>query len=76
MGDFDGTSAHELLNLMKKNCGNVDKVFIHTTGLTHIYPFGLDTFHNNLYVLTGKPIRLIFTGNNATEISQEQCNFF
>ncbi len=72
IGDFDGTSAHELLNLMNKNCDNVDKVFIHTSGLRHIYPFGIDTFRHNLDIFNHKSIHLVFTGENAAQIAPER----
>lgn len=44
LGDFDGTSACELLNILKKKCNGADRVFIHTSGLKKIYPFGQSTF--------------------------------
>ncbi|OEU48157.1 MAG: hypothetical protein BA872_00475 [Desulfobacterales bacterium C00003060] len=71
MGDFDGTSACELLNALEKNGDSVGKVFIHTSGLKRIFPFGRDTFQNNLYVLKNRPMRLIFTGKNSAEIAPE-----
>ena len=43
-GDFDGSSAHELLNLLKNNSDDTLKIYIQTDGLKHIYPFGLNTF--------------------------------
>lgn len=76
MGDFDGTSAYELLNVLKENRDGAVKVFVDTTGLKNIYPFGRDTFHSKLYVLKDRPIRLLFTGKNATEIAPERNKFF
>ena len=76
MGDFDGTSACELLNALKENCDGVDRVFIHTTGLKDIYPFGQDTFQNSLYLLKDRPFRLVFTGENASSIAPERNKFF
>ena len=75
-GDFDGTSACELLNTLKKKCDGVDRVFVNTSRLRDIYPFGQDTFQNNLYILKGKPIRLVFTGKHATSIAPERNQFF
>jgi len=49
MGDFDGTSASELLNVLEEKCNSVDRVLINTSGLKEIYPFGQDTFQNSLY---------------------------
>jgi hypothetical protein len=68
-GDFDGTSACELLNILKEKCGNANHVAIDTTGLRRIYPFGRDTFRNNLYNIKDSHIRLKFMGKNAKLIA-------
>ncbi len=75
-GDFDGTSACELLNVLQGNSDGVTRVFINTSSLREIYPFGRDTFQNNLYRLKKKPMRLVFTGKNATSIAPERNQFF
>ena len=75
-GDFDGTSACELLNVLKEKCDRVDSVLVNTSRLKDIYPFGQDTFQKNLYTLKGKPIRLVFTGKHATSIAPERNQFF
>ena len=72
MGDFDGTSAFELLNVLKGKSDRTSKVFIHTRGLRNIYPFGLNVFHNNLNVLKGKFVELVFTGENACRLAPEK----
>ena len=74
-GDFDGTSACELLDVLKYKSKGVDRVFIDTSGLNEIYPFGQDTFQNNLYVLKSQHIRLVFTGKNATRVAPERNKF-
>jgi hypothetical protein len=71
-GDFDGTSACEVLNLVREKCQGGDKVFIHTSGLKQIYPFGQDTFQNNLHTLKNKRIRFVFTGKKAKQIAPER----
>jgi hypothetical protein len=75
-GDFDGTSACELLNTLSERCDGVDSVLVNTSRLKDIYPFGRDTFQKNLYTLKGKPIRLVFTGEHATSIAPERNPFF
>jgi len=75
-GDFDGTSACELLNVLKEKCDGVDSVLVNTSRLKDIYPFGQDTFQKNLYMLKGKPIHLVFTGKHATSIAPERNQFF
>ncbi len=71
MGDFDGSSACQLLNVLKKTSNSVYKIFIHTGSLNTIYPFGRDTFRRNLGDLDGNSIHLLFTGENANQISPE-----
>ena len=66
-GDFDGTSAHELLNILKKRADHTSRALIHTGSLRSIHPFGLKVFHANLDVLKGKSVELIFTGEHAPQ---------
>ncbi|NVM20667.1 MAG: hypothetical protein HWN68_02665 [Desulfobacterales bacterium] len=71
MGDFDGSSAFELVDALKNNCEAAGKVFVHTGCLKNIHPFGRDMFHNYLNCLKNRRIRLIFTGSNAAEIAPD-----
>jgi anti-anti-sigma regulatory factor len=68
-GDFDGTSACELLNLLKKERHAAREAVIHTGGLRHVYGFGRDTFQRNVYTLKRAGLQLIFCGKNAEEIA-------
>jgi len=61
MGDFDGSSAHELINTLKTHHGNVGKIFVHTSSLTSIHPFGLDVFKKKCSI-NGLRHGLTFTG--------------
>ena len=70
-GDFDGSSAHELVNALKKNCGTASKIFIHTNSLNNIHPFGRETFLNNLGFLNGKSPLIFFTGEDASQLAPE-----
>lgn len=72
MGDFDGTSAHELLNVLKRYSTRTARIFIHTSCLRGIHPFGLSVFHNNLNVLKGKSVELVFTGEHASRLAPEK----
>ena len=69
IGDFDGISAHQLLNVLKRNLEGFSRVFIHTNGLKSIHPFGRDTFHSHLGALKAKSRGLVFLGENAGEIA-------
>ena len=75
MGDFDGSSAWELLNMLKRTANSVYKVIIHTSCLKSIYPFGTDTFRENLRHLKGYPARILFTGEHALQIAPEGSLF-
>jgi hypothetical protein len=68
-GEFDGSSAHQLLNTIKKYCGNCARIFIHTNCLRHIIPFGRGVFLSNLHFLKGETVQLIFTGKNASQLA-------
>ena len=41
-GDFDGSSASELINALVKNQNSYYQIFINTTEVKNIDPFGLD----------------------------------
>ncbi len=72
-GDFDGSSALQLINLLKKSSGKgVYKIIIHTSCLNNIFPFGRDTFLTNLYPVNDQTPRLLFTGKNANQIAPEK----
>ncbi|MBU3949551.1 MAG: hypothetical protein KJ882_05100 [Proteobacteria bacterium] len=42
MGEFDGSSAMELINILKEHSSRIKNVIINTSGLNLIHPFGLD----------------------------------
>jgi anti-anti-sigma regulatory factor len=71
-GDFDGSSAYELLNILENRCRFVSKAFIHTNGLRHIYSFGSSFFRNHLSALKHcKHMSLEFTGDHTRELAPD-----
>jgi anti-anti-sigma regulatory factor len=62
IGDFDGSSAYDLLQALKKYGHDTSRVLIHTSSLKNIHPFGLSVFHDNLKVLGDRSLELVFTG--------------
>ena len=44
MGDFDGSSAWQLINLLHKKYNGKGRIFIDTKNLHKICPFGCSTF--------------------------------
>jgi len=47
-GDFDGSSAWELVNLLHEQYDGHGQVYIETDNLTVLCPFGCSTFHCRL----------------------------
>jgi anti-anti-sigma regulatory factor len=70
-GDFDGTSAYELINELEKNCDGIPEVFIHTSALTHLSPMGRAAFHIYLDNLYKQPTRLVFTGKFSAQLAPD-----
>ena len=69
-GDFDGTSAHELINTLKIYGRKVDQVFIDTNGLKSVHPFGQVVLQRNLSGLCGRCRNLVFLGDHGQRLSQ------
>jgi len=75
-GLFDGSSAYELIHLLQKLARSRDKVYIHTSRLKQIYPFGRNIFRNNLHLFGGQGISIVFTGENAREMLPQLTDKF
>jgi hypothetical protein len=68
-GDFDATSAYELIYAIKKLPEDTVKISIHTHSLKNIYPFGLDVFHRFMSPFNGQSSKIVFTGNHASRLT-------
>jgi len=66
-GDFDGSSALQLISLMR-NCINEPEIFIHTDSISQMEPFGLNIFRYNLGSLAKYPTKFVFTGEKALSL--------
>lgn len=67
-GDFDGSSAHELIHAIKNHNGNPKNIYIHTDRLSSVYPFGLAVFKKNCS--SAKLTRLLtFTGEHRNKLA-------
>ena len=75
-GDFDGSSACELINILQENRNGIKKVYIHTNGIGHIYPFGRGIFHDKSRQLNTSFSKIILTGKNAGKIATEGKDVF
>ncbi len=70
-GDFDGSSALQLINHLKKKGRGISRVFIHTNSLNEIHPFGQEVFQRNLTALDQQSVSYVFTGENAVQLAPE-----
>lgn len=68
-GDFDGSSAWELINLIHEKYDGKGRVFIDTRNLGKIHPFGCNTFQCRLNLRTMPADRLCFKGEKGFEIA-------
>ena len=73
IGDFDGSSAHQLISALKKLKGNARSIYIHTGTLTSVHPFGVDVFKKNCAIDKLNQF-LTFTGNHGTALAPEGSN--
>jgi len=75
MGDFDGSSAYELINTLMKYNGNARRIFIHTCALSSVHPFGLNVFQKNSSIKKLSQY-LTFTGEYGDTIALQGSNAF
>jgi len=73
-GDFDGTSAHELLWILKNQSRGALRIFINTNGLKRIHPFGQAILRSGLSGRQRKAIRIVYSGNNGVQLPAEADN--
>ena len=63
-GDFDGTSAHELISAIQNQAPKSNQVYIHTGELNNIYSFGREVFQNNLRLVKKQQDKIEFVGKH------------
>ncbi|MDD5207286.1 MAG: hypothetical protein PHS17_17805 [Desulfobacterales bacterium] len=72
-GDFDGSSALELIDALLEKCGSAKCVVIHTNGLNQVHPFGKAVFQRRLPVAGKLNSSIMFTGKHAEKIHVGKC---
>ncbi len=72
-GDFDGSSACELINALKNHRNGSNQIFIDTNNLNTIHPFGMDVFKRNLGALDINKKNIIVTGKHRLSLEQRWC---
>lgn len=65
MGDFDGSSAKELLNVLEDPETHVSTIFIHANGLKDIHPFGKRVFEKGFSMINRSSLHVVFTGERG-----------
>lgn len=70
-GDFDGNSAHELINMLLELSRDVLDIFIDTNGLKSVHPFGIEVFQKNLGLTKLSFKNLVFVGSNGNKLEIE-----
>ena len=65
IGDFDGSSAYQLIEKLKEYCTVSDHVFIDTNALREIHTFGLNILSYHMLKLKGPLSNITFVGEYA-----------
>ncbi len=69
-GDFDGSSACELINVLKNYRNDSNQIFIDTNNINSIHPFGIDVFKKNLGVLDININNIIINGKHRFSLER------
>jgi anti-anti-sigma regulatory factor len=72
-GDFDGSSACELINFLKNYENGSNQIFIDTNNLNTIHSFGMDVFIKNLRALGININKIVISGKNRFSLEQQWC---
>ena len=67
-GDFDGSSAYELINTIANYDKGLHEIFINTHDLNSIHPFGIEVFQKRLGALKKQFHGITFIGRNGHAI--------
>jgi anti-anti-sigma regulatory factor len=68
-GDFDGSSASELVNALTENQNKYYQIFINTTELNTIHPFGQEVLQRRLSEFKNQGPGVVFIGKNLAQSS-------
>jgi len=66
-GDFDATSAYELIYAIKKLPEDTVMIYVNTNCLKEIHPSGLDVFNGFMDSLNGQSAKIVFSGHNSNQ---------
>ncbi len=68
-GDFDGSSAYELINALRDHGAEFFQIFIDTNDLKTVHAFGREVFQKNFGALK-QLSNFIFIGDNGRQLAQ------
>ncbi|MCP4691211.1 MAG: peptidylprolyl isomerase [Desulfobacterales bacterium] len=68
-GDFDGSAACQLINLLDEQYNDKGRIFIDTQNLCKICPFGCSAFQSKLKISRVPADRLFLKGEKGFEIA-------
>lgn len=68
VGDFDGTSACEVIHALSEN-GGTRRIYIHTAGVKEVHDFGRAVFQNHYPLKDNQEVQVVFTGEHASDIA-------
>ena len=72
-GDFDSTSAYELVYAIKKLPDDAENIYVDTDGLKKIHPSGIDVLNGFMSSLDGQPAKVVLKGHNVNQLSLEKA---
>ncbi|MBP7867810.1 MAG: hypothetical protein KA419_17915 [Acidobacteria bacterium] len=70
-GDFDGSSACELVNFLQDTAPGHPHLTVDTRGLGVVHPFGVQVFQNRRGMLNPSAPRIALTGRHAETLWPE-----
>jgi len=75
-GNFDDSSASQLISVLEEKSTNVSKVFVHTSNLEEILPSGIDMFHKGVNGARNFFKKVMFTGKHAYFIALDRNSVY
>jgi len=73
IGDFDGSSAMELLHELRRHVGKARKIYVHTCFVSSMMPFGEEVFKKQFRLSGKNPDKLVFTGRYGNRMVFQTC---
>lgn len=71
-GDFDGSSACELISLLEEQSDAANRVIIHTSGLGTVHSFGCELFQRHMRRVHSISGKILLTGENSSHLNYRE----